>query len=109
MNPISPFARLPRVAGFICLFIQMGCSSGGCGTQGTPAPDPVAGLPAPEVSDTLIPAQAMEELEVGADTLIPDPVVVFDSWADSVLSTLSLDEKAGQQSPPVKSHPTSRA
>jgi len=46
--------------------------------------------------DSLAPPQAMEEPEVMVDTLTLEPIPVFDSWADSVLSTLTLEEKAGQ-------------
>ncbi len=71
------------------------CSSGVGGNQGPqvgiPAPDTVAG----SVADAAAPAEAAEE-PVLEDTAAVEPPPAFDSWADSVLSTLTLEEKAGQ-------------
>jgi len=99
-------AHVLWVAGFFLFSVQIGCSTGDPGTQAATAPEPAQGPPgAEEVDtlkvdtlevDTLRQPGVMEEPAVEADPPILEPVFVFDSWADSVLSTLTLEEKAGQ-------------
>jgi len=83
-------------SGFIFLFAVVGCSTGGS-EGGIPNPaQPAADSVGAEVTDTLDPSGVAALPETEADTLIGEPVPVFDSWSDSVLSTLTLEEKAGQ-------------
>jgi beta-N-acetylhexosaminidase len=84
---------------FLAFFALSGCSHSGAapGAETPRPPDLEATLPVADTqgvapSDTLLPAAADT---VGADTLFPPPVV-FESWADSVLSTLSVRDKAAQ-------------
>ncbi len=90
----APHGPSAGVALFLSLFTA--CSTGGGGGQ-----NPVPVLPAPDTTvtqavDTLLPVQVPAQVPVQVDTAPPEPQPVFESWADSVLSTLSLEEKAGQ-------------
>lgn len=96
MKRSSPLARLVWAAGSLCMGALAGCSTGGTGSQSPAAPEPGTDIPGAEGVDTLGPPLAHEEPGVMGDTLVPGTLPVFDSWADSVLFTLTLEEKAGQ-------------
>ena len=72
------------------------CSTGGSGNQEAVvvAPTP-SGLPEAAEVDTLGLAPEPQD-PVPQDTVSPEPFPTFDSWADSVLYTLTVEEKAGQ-------------
>jgi len=86
--------RLPPAAAAFTLLALAGCSAG---VPPSP-PSPVVEIPYPvpevEHADTLAEALEEEVAEVQPDEVILPPP--FGYWADSVLSTLSLEEKAGQ-------------
>jgi beta-N-acetylhexosaminidase len=87
-------ARLLPVAVLLLVSFVAGC---GGGPGGAAAPIPEGPRPG-EAPPTTVPDSLRA---VGPDTLAPEvpvpvPVPTFDSWADSLLSTLSLREKAAQ-------------
>jgi beta-N-acetylhexosaminidase len=84
---------VPSTAVIICLGAALACSGGGVG-EPPGGVAPVGDTLPPHISDTVPPAEIQAEPPEAADTLPPEPA--FDSWADSVLSTLTLEEKAGQ-------------
>ncbi len=81
----------------VLLLLWLGaCSTGGSGNQESAAVAPTPpGLPEAAEVDTLGLAPEPEE-PVPQDTVSPEPLPTFDSWADSVLHTLTVEEKAGQ-------------
>ncbi len=85
---------LPTALAFVVSLFVAGCSGGGgMETPGlpTPLPDTLAAQPGDTIPPGGIPPGLLLEDTAGAE---PEPA--FESWADSVLSTLSLEEKAGQ-------------
>lgn len=88
--------RLLWAAGPLCLGALAGCSTGGAGSRNPPAAEAPTPPPVAEEADTLGPPPTLEEPVIPGDTLTRETPLVFDSWADSVLSTLTLEEKAGQ-------------
>ncbi len=96
MKRFLPLARLLRAAVFLCTGALAGCSTGGVGSQNPATFEPGTHIPGAGGVDTLGLLPTIEEPGVVGDTLAPEALPVFDSWADSVLSTLTLEEKAGQ-------------
>lgn len=73
------------VAGFLVL---SACSSGGgpeSGTTPAPAEDPEAAAP----------KEVLDSVEV-VPAVPPEPVISYETWTDSVLGHLTIEEKAGQ-------------
>jgi len=95
MKVLSRFLRLSLPAASFTVVFLAGCSAPR--PAGPPPPVVEAPCPVPEVepSDTLIRVleEGLEEADPDTAFLPPPP---FGYWADSVLSTLSLEEKAGQ-------------
>jgi beta-N-acetylhexosaminidase len=89
----SSLLTRPWAAFSLFLWLAAGCSAGG-GPDQIPGPEPGVNESPVPVPDTLTPPQPEEE--PGADTVPRHPIPAFESWTDSVLSTLSLEEKAGQ-------------
>ncbi|MFH1762550.1 MAG: glycoside hydrolase family 3 N-terminal domain-containing protein [Gemmatimonadota bacterium] len=96
MKVTLPLARLFWAAGPLCLGALAGCTTGGAGGRNPAAADPATHPPVAAEADTLGPPPTLGEPGVVGDTLTREPPPVFDSLADSVLSTLTLEEKAGQ-------------
>lgn len=69
-----------------------GCSTGAQPEPSVPSPEPEAGPPQAEPPDTV--SRPPEEVAGPPTDTLPAPT--FTSWADSVLSTLTLEEKAAQ-------------
>ncbi len=96
MKPTPPLARLYWIGGCLCVGALAACSTAGTEGQNPSAPEPATDIPGVEGVDTLGLPPIMEGPGILGDTLAPEPPLVFDSWADSILSTLTLEEKAGQ-------------
>ena len=72
------------------------CCLSGCGGGPGGAATPVPESPHPQENPLPDSLQAVEADSLAPETPVEPPAPAFDSWADSVLSTLSLREKAGQ-------------
>ncbi|MCJ7628259.1 MAG: glycoside hydrolase family 3 protein, partial [Longimicrobiales bacterium] len=96
MKVTLPLVRFLWAAGPLCLGALAGCSTGGAGSRTPPAAEAPTHPPVAEEADTLGLPPTLEEPVVQGDTLTTESPPLFDSWADSVLSTLTLEEKAGQ-------------
>ena len=90
MKLTSLRAHIPWAIFSLCVGTSISCSGGGDGLQTPVPPGPgVDSLPAPQV-DTLFQAEPVGDPVVPQDSAAGEPAVTFDSWADSVLSNLSL-------------------
>ena len=92
----SALSHLLIASGIVCLQAIVGCSTGAPEGGGRTPAHPAVDTVGAEVADPGVPSGVVSAPEIEADTVVPEPIPSFDSWADSVLSTLTLEEKAGQ-------------